>query len=67
MVIYSTILVYHYTCHHFSEKHRKPSVNAGVQTIMVHALTENAKQFYLHNGFKASSIQKDTLFLALKK
>lgn len=47
-------------CYHVAE-------NIGVKAIMVHALTENAKQFYLHNGFKASSTQKDTLFLALKE
>lgn len=47
-------------CYHVAE-------NIGVKAIMVHALTENAKQFYIHNGFKASSTQKNTLFLALKK
>lgn len=28
--------------------------NIGVRAIMVHALTEEAKSFYLHHGFKAS-------------
>lgn len=28
--------------------------NIGVRAIMVHALTEEAKGFYLHHGFKAS-------------
>ncbi|MBI6529002.1 GNAT family N-acetyltransferase [Proteus vulgaris] len=47
-------------CYHVAE-------NIGVKAIMVHALTENAKHFYLHNGFKASATQERTLFLALKK
>ncbi|MEQ4922415.1 GNAT family N-acetyltransferase [Proteus hauseri] len=47
-------------CYHVAE-------NIGVKAIMVHALTENAKQFYLYNGFKISSTQENTLFLALKK
>lgn len=47
-------------CHHVAE-------NIGVRAIIVHALTENAKHFYLHHGFKASSTQDKILFLALKK
>ncbi len=47
-------------CHHLAE-------NIGVRAIMVHALTESAKHFYLHHGFKASSAQDKILFLALKK
>lgn len=39
--------------------------NIGVRAIMVHALTEKAKGFYLHHGFKASQIQERTLFLKL--
>lgn len=35
----------------------------GVLTIMVHALTEKAKGFYLHHSFKASQTQERTLFL----
>lgn len=47
-------------CYHVAE-------NIGVKAIMVHSLNENAKNFYLHNGFKASTTQPNTLFLALKK
>jgi GNAT superfamily N-acetyltransferase len=39
--------------------------NIGVRAIMVHALTEEAKGFYLHHGFKASQTQERTLFLKL--
>lgn len=39
--------------------------NIGVRAIMVHALTEEAKKFYLHHGFKASQTQERTLFLKL--
>lgn len=39
--------------------------NIGVRAIMVHALTEKAKGFYLHHGFKASQTQERTLFLKL--
>ncbi|MDF7662641.1 GNAT family N-acetyltransferase [Erwiniaceae bacterium L1_54_6] len=39
--------------------------NIGVRAIMVHALTEGAKSFYLHHGFKASTSQERTLFLPL--
>nr|WP_172689251.1 GNAT family N-acetyltransferase [Enterobacter cloacae]AQX35414.1 GCN5-like N-acetyltransferase protein [Enterobacter cloacae] len=39
--------------------------NIGVRAIMVHALTEEAKSFYLHYGFKASQTQERTLFLKL--
>lgn len=39
--------------------------NIGVRAIMVHALTEGAKRFYLHHGFKSSQIQERTLFLKL--
>ncbi|QCA06844.1 GNAT family N-acetyltransferase [Pantoea vagans] len=39
--------------------------NIGVRAMMVHALTEEAKRFYLHHGFKASQIQERTLFLKL--
>ncbi|HBV1839446.1 GNAT family N-acetyltransferase [Klebsiella quasipneumoniae] len=39
--------------------------NIGVRAIMVHALTEEAKNFYLHHGFKASKTQVRTLFLKL--
>ena len=39
--------------------------NIGVRTIMVHALTEEAKGFYAHHGFKASQTHERTLFLKL--
>lgn len=39
--------------------------NIGVRAIMVHALSDEAKRFYLHHGFKASTTQERTLFLPL--
>lgn len=39
--------------------------NIGVRAIMVHALTEEAKQFYIHHGFIPSLTQHRTLFLKL--
>lgn len=39
--------------------------NIGVRAIMVHALTDAAKNFYLHHGFKTSNTQERTLFLRL--
>ncbi len=39
--------------------------NIGVRAIMVHALTEKAKNFYIHHGFKPSQTQQRTLFLKL--
>ena len=39
--------------------------NIGVRAIMVHALTEEAKSFYIHHGFKASQTQERTLFLKI--
>ena len=39
--------------------------NIGVRAIMVHALTEEAKNFYIHHGFKPSQTQERTLFLKL--
>lgn len=41
------------------------SENIGVRAIMVHALTDKARRFYLHHGFKASQTQERTLFLRL--
>lgn len=37
----------------------------GVRAIMVHALSDVAKQFYLHHGFQLSMAQEQTLFLRL--
>lgn len=42
------------------------SLNAGVKALLVHALHENAKRFYEHYGFKASSLHAMTLMLVLK-
>ncbi|MDK9605902.1 GNAT family N-acetyltransferase [Lelliottia wanjuensis] len=39
--------------------------NIGVRAIIVHALTDAAKLFYMHHGFKASNLQERTLFLKL--
>ncbi|POT68959.1 GNAT family N-acetyltransferase [Citrobacter amalonaticus] len=39
--------------------------NIGVRAIIVHALTDEAKRFYMHHGFKASQSQERTLFLKL--
>ncbi len=39
--------------------------NIGVRAIMVHALSDAAKQFYLHHGFMSSTTQEKTLFLRL--
>lgn len=39
--------------------------NIGVRAIMVHALTNEAKAFYIHHGFKVTQTQERTLFLRL--
>lgn len=39
--------------------------NIGVRAIMIHALTEDAKSFYVHHGFSPSQTQPRTLFLRL--
>jgi GNAT superfamily N-acetyltransferase len=39
--------------------------NIGVRAIMVHALTDEAKSFYIHHGFTVSQTQQRTLFLRL--
>jgi len=39
--------------------------NIRVRAIMAHALTEEAKNFYIHHGFKPSQTQQRTLFLKL--
>lgn len=39
--------------------------NIEVRAIMVHALTDEAKRFYVHHGFTASKTQERTLFLKL--
>jgi len=40
--------------------------NAGVRTLLVHALNEHAKQFYEHYGFQESLMHPMTLMLPLK-
>jgi GNAT superfamily N-acetyltransferase len=41
------------------------SYNAGVRALIVHALHDQARQFYLHFGFQASPIHPMTLMLRL--
>jgi len=41
------------------------SQNAGVRALLVHALHDQAKKFYLHYGFQASPIHPLTLMLRL--
>ena len=40
--------------------------HAGVRALLVHALNEQAKQFYEHYGFRASPVHPLTLMLPLK-
>jgi predicted N-acetyltransferase YhbS len=40
--------------------------NAGVRALLVHALHERAKGFYMHYGFQASAVHPLTLMLRLK-
>jgi GNAT superfamily N-acetyltransferase len=37
--------------------------NVGVRALLVHALNEHAKQFYVHYGFRASPVHPMTLML----
>jgi GNAT superfamily N-acetyltransferase len=41
------------------------SQNAGVRALLVHALHDQAKQFYLHYGFQPSPVHPLTLMLRL--
>jgi GNAT superfamily N-acetyltransferase len=41
------------------------SANAGIRALLVHALSERAKQFYLHYGFHASTLHPMTLMMRL--
>lgn len=41
------------------------SKQAGIRAIVVHALSEQAKLFYLHHGFRESPLNPMTLLLAL--
>ena len=40
--------------------------NVGVRGLLVHAISEEAKQFYLKYGFQESPIEPMTLFLSIK-
>ena len=42
------------------------SQHAGVRALLVHALSDDAKRFYAHNGFLESTIDPMTLVLSLK-
>lgn len=44
---------------------RRVAENLGVRAIMVHALSDAAKLFYLRHGFMQSDTQERTLFLRL--
>lgn len=41
------------------------SANAGIRALVVHALSERARQFYLHYGFQSSTLHPMTLMLRL--
>jgi len=41
--------------------------HAGIRAILVHALTEEAKRFYLHCGFHESPINDMTLMIAINE
>ncbi len=42
------------------------SKHAGVRALLVHALSEDAKNFYAHNGFLESPLDPMTLMIALQ-
>ena len=42
------------------------SQQAGVKALLVHTLSEDAKQFYLHNGFLESPLDPMTLIISLQ-
>ncbi|HPQ37834.1 MAG TPA: GNAT family N-acetyltransferase [Synergistaceae bacterium] len=42
------------------------SKQAGIRALLVHALSEEAKNFYLHHGFQVSPIEPLTLLLNLQ-
>ena len=41
------------------------SADAGIRALLVHALSERAKQFYVHYGFQASTLHPMTLMMRL--
>jgi len=49
-----------------AERSLAAAQNAGVRALLVHALHERAKQFYLYFGFQASPVHPLTLMLRLK-
>lgn len=42
------------------------SQHTGVRALLVHALSEDAKRFYAHNGFLESPLGPMTLIIALQ-
>lgn len=42
------------------------SKQAGIRALLVHALSEDAKNFYLHHGFQSSPIEPLTMMLSLQ-
>ncbi len=43
------------------------SAHAGVRALLVHALSESAREFYLHYGFQESPVQRMTLMMKISK
>jgi GNAT superfamily N-acetyltransferase len=41
------------------------SADAGIRALLVHALSERAKEFYVHYGFQASTLHPMTLMMRL--
>lgn len=41
------------------------TADAGIRAVLVHALSERARQFYLHYGFQASTLHPMTLMMRL--
>lgn len=41
--------------------------NAGIRALLVHALHDKAREFYLHHGFSVSPISTTTLLLCLPR
>jgi len=41
------------------------SADAGIRALLVHALSERAREFYLHYGFEASTLHPLTLMMRL--
>jgi GNAT superfamily N-acetyltransferase len=39
------------------------SADAGIRALLVHALSEDAREFYVHYGFRASTLHPMTLML----